>query len=72
MFHLEKDRLNIAHHVYSIGSWNLQVLMHQYLVTNSKELAIWFGIKFEGQKFHTDYIGKTNLIVVDSISLVEL
>ena len=71
-FNLGKDRLNMTHYIYFTRSWELQALMHQYLETGSKELDIWLRIKFEGPKFYPEDIGKTNRIVVDSISLVEL
>ena len=70
--HMGKDRLHMKYYVYLTGSWELQATMGQYLEFGEKDLDIWIRIKFEGPKFYPEDVGKTNRIVVDSISFVEL
>ena len=67
-----KDRLHMKYYVYLTGSWELQATMGQYLEFGAKDLDVWVRVKFEGPKFYPQDVGKTNRIVVDSISFVEL
>ena len=70
--HMGKDHLHMKYYVYLTGSWEIQASMEQYLEFGDKDLDIWIRIKFEGPKFYPEDVGKTNRIVVDSISFVEL
>ncbi|MBQ7651147.1 MAG: DUF4838 domain-containing protein [Victivallales bacterium] len=70
--HMGKDHLHMKYYVYLTGSWEIQASMGQYLEFGEKDLDIWIRIKFEGPKFYPEDVGKTNRIVVDSSSFVEL
>ena len=70
--HLGKQHLHMKYYIYLTGSWELQATMNQYLEFGEKDLDIWIRIKFEGPKFYPEDKGKTNRMVVDSISFVEL
>ena len=70
--HMGKDHLHMKYYVYLTGSWELQASMGEYLEMGEKDLDIWIRIKFEGPQFYPEDVGKTNRIVVDSISFVEL
>ncbi len=70
--HLGKQHLHMKYYIYLTGSWELQATMNQYLEFGEKDLDIWIRIKFEGPKFYPEDVGKTNRMVVDSISFVEL
>ena len=70
--HLGKQHLHMKYYIYLTGSWELQATMNQYLEFGEKDLDIWIRIKFEGPRFYPEDKGKTNRMVVDSISFVEL